>query len=146
MGKRKAKFNSLSTPGQRQDLSNYLVELAFLRTNHGIKLPQHFWRQTRYKFRYTREIRGCRKFIKNYGEAAVLFVASNNYITTWTDYAKLEVLLQKFDERLTRIRNPKDTTSVTGETYFKGEDLRQIKKPKLNKGLFEKLKEIKNGI
>ena len=70
MASRKSKFTSLSTPGTRQDCSNYLVELAFLKSNRGIRLPPKFWQQVKYKFRYRREIQACRKFIKKYGEGA----------------------------------------------------------------------------
>jgi len=97
--KKKARFNSLSTPGTRQDASNYLVELAFLRANHGIKLKPKFWQQTKYKFRYRREIQAVRKFIKKHGEAAVLSVAISNYIRTWTNYGQIEAQLQKIKER-----------------------------------------------
>lgn len=145
MVKRKSKFNSLSTPGARQDLSNYLVELAFLRSNNGIKLPPKFWRLTKYKFRYMREIKGCRKFIKLYGEEVALHVAQNNYITTWTNYANLEVLFQKRMESFQRKMLPKDTTPVKPQSIYKGEDLRDFSISYRNKkGLFEKLEEIEN--
>jgi len=143
MVKRKARFNSLSTPGTKQDCSNYLVELAFLRDNHGLRLPAKFWQQHRYKFRYRREIQACRKFIKKYGEPAVLLIAMANHITTWTDYAKVEFLLQQIKERKERLAEPKDMSSVKPEVVEDLEDLRvdrkQVPKPL---GLFEKLEEF----
>lgn len=144
--KRKSKFNSLSTPGVRQDLSNYLVELIFLRSNKGIKLPSRFWRQIKYKFRYMREIKACRKFIKTYGEPAVLFVVKNNYLTTFTDYAQMEVFLQKYKEAAERKSAAKDNSPVELEPISRGKDLRDFVKPVQEKiGLFKKLEELENG-
>lgn len=145
MAKKKARFNSLSTPGVRQELSNYLVELAFLRANKGVKLPQKFWQQPRYKFRYRREIMACRKFIKKYDEAIILFIAQNHYVTTWTDYAKLEFLFQEHAEKSRRRLLPKDHTSVEHKTETKGVDLRNSVSLPKKKGLFEKLEEIENA-
>jgi len=143
MKKRKARFNSLSSPGVKQDCSNYLVELAFLRNNHGIRLQPKFWQMHRYKFRYRREIQACRKFIKKYGEPAVLIIAMANHITTWTDYAKIEFLLQAIQERKKRLKQPKDMSSVKPEVVEDLEDLRVDRKPVLKSlGLFEKLEEF----
>ena len=97
------KFSSLSTPGLKQDLPTFLVELAFLRQNHGVRLTEYFWRQTQYKWRFGREIQGCRKFIKKYGDVATLKIAIENYIKSWCDYATLEVLFQKLFERAQRL-------------------------------------------
>ncbi len=144
--KRKSKFNSLSTPGTRQDLSNYLVELAFLRQNQGSKLPPKFWQSVRYKFRYRREIMACRKFIKKHGEPIVLDIALKNYITSWTDYAKIEFLAQARQEIVTRAKMPKDHTQVSLESEEFGPDLRgQINPVLKKKGLFEKIEEFENG-
>ena len=146
MKKRKSRFNSLSTPGTKQDLSNYLVELAFLRTNHGIKMPPRFWRLAKYKFRYMREIKGVRKFIKEYGEPTVLHIALNNYITTWTKYDQLHVLAQKYKESIERRKSPKDTTPVLPENVSRGDDLRgQVNRRPRKRGLFEKIEELENG-
>lgn len=146
MGKRrKRKFNSLSTPGLRQDLSNYLVELAFLRSNHGIRMPERFWRLPKYKFRYMREIKGVRKFIKDYGESVVLHIALNNYITTWAKYDNLHVLAQKRVASLERRASPKDLTPVLKESRELGPDLRgQTKSRPSKKGLFEKIEELED--
>ena len=145
MAKRKARFSSLSTPGHKQDCSNYLVELAFLRWNRGTKLPEYFWRQQRYKWKYGKEIKACRKFIKKYGEAAVLYIALNNYITTWQDFAHIEFLLQKIEERRQRIATPKDTSPVSPAHVPTKEDLRDFVPAPRKKGLFERLKELNSG-
>jgi len=146
MAKRKARFNSLSTPGQKQDCSNYLVELAFLKDNHGIRLPSKFWQLTRYKFRYRREIQSCRRFIKKYGEPDVLFVALNNHITTWTDFARIEVLLQKRAERRERMAAKKDVTPVVCDFSQETADLRiEINRRERKKGMFERLGELEDG-
>jgi len=145
MAKRKARFNSLSTPGTKQDCSNYLVELAFLRDNHGLRLPAKFWQTHRYKFRYRREIQACRKFIKKYGEPAVLLIAMENHITTWTDYAKVEFLLQRIKERKERLAELKDTSPVKPEVAEDVDDLRTDRKPAPKPlGLFERLEEFSN--
>lgn len=87
----------------------------------------------------------CRKFIKKYDEATILFIAQNNYITSWTDYANLEVLLQKYKEKSNRRLLPKDHTLVEDELNTKGVDLRDYISLSCKKGLFEKLEEIENG-
>ncbi len=145
MKKRKARFNSLSTPGIKQDCSNYLVELAFLRANHGQKLAPKFWQQTRYKFQYRREIQACRRFIKKYGEPSVLYVALHNHVTTWTNYGGVEFLLQSRVEKFERIATVKDITLVKTEGLIPSIDLRENRTPAPKKiGLFERLEEISN--
>tara|TARA_R100001244_G_scaffold114566_1_gene84908 strand:+ start:559 stop:1008 length:450 start_codon:yes stop_codon:yes gene_type:complete len=146
MAKRKQKFNSLSTPGLRQDLSNYLVELAFLKDNRGIRLPAKFWQNPRYKFRYMREIKGVRKFIKDYGEPIVLEIALKNHITTWTKYDNLHVMAQKIKVRGERRLAPKDTSQVAQEIESKGIDLRdkKVNRPR-KKGLFEMILELEKN-
>ena len=146
MKKRKARFNSLSTPGVKQDCSNYLVELAFLRANHGTKLPPKFWQHTKYKFQYKREIQACRKFIKKYGEPSVLYIALHNHITTWTNYGNVEFLLQKRVEKFKRLAATKDTSPVKTEGVVSSIDLRENRPIILKKeGLFERLEELNNG-
>lgn len=145
MAKRKARFNSLSTPGTKQDCSNYLVELAFLRANKGTKLPPKFWQQQRYKWRYRREIQACRKFIKKYGEPFVLHVAIHNQaLTTWTDFARVEFLLQQLQERRERLALPKDTSPVEQESVKVTKDVRDFTPAPSRKNLFERLREL-NG-
>lgn len=146
MAKRKARFQSLSTPGTKQDCSNYLVELAFLRQNHGKRLPPKFWQQTRYKFKYRREIQACRKFIKKYGESKVLYVATHNKdLRSWTDFGRVEFLLQQLSERDERRALPKDNTGVPTETVHVDVDLRNQRPRVQKKGLFDRLKELRNG-
>ena len=87
----------------------------------------------------------CRKFIKNYDEATVLFIAKNNYVTTWTDYAKLEFFFQAHKEKFTRLSSPKDITPIKNQVINKGQDLRSSTKTPCKKGLFERLEEIENG-
>jgi hypothetical protein len=145
--KRLARFNSLSTPGKKQDCSNYLVELVFLRRNRGMPLPQSFWQQSKYKYRYRREIMACRKFIKKYGEPFVLYIAIRNpKLDTWTEFGKVEYALQQLDERKTRLQSPKDNSSV--EPVFKKteEDLRDFTVEKTKKAsVFSRLKELSGG-
>ena len=146
MKKKKARFNSLSTPGLKQDLSNYLVELAFLRSNRGIKMPPKFWQNPRHKFRYMREIKGVRKFIKDYGETVVLEIALAEYITTWTKYDNLHVLAQHRVAAEKRKSLPKDMTPVAPEKEQLGVDLRGQTTPRPRKrGLFEKIEELENA-
>jgi len=142
---KKARFNSLSTPGHRQDCSNYLVELAFLKNNKGSKLPPKFWQLHKYKWQYRREIQACRKFIKKYGESVVLYVAMHNHIVTWTDFAKVEFLMQKIAERNVRLASPKDKSDVKSEVIEVKEDFRDFIPRPSKKGLFERLKELNNG-
>ncbi len=143
--KKMARFNSLSTPGTKTTCPNYLVELAFLKRNKGNKLPSKFWQLQRYKWAYRREIQACRKFIKKYGEAPVLFVAMNNHITTWADFARIEYLLQQIDARKARLAEPKDTTAVEYESVKVSEDHRDFVPAPRKKGLFERLKELNSG-
>jgi len=146
MKKNKSKFTSFSTPGHKQDCSNHLVELAFLRQNKGKKLPEFFWREQRYKWRYRKKVQGCRKFIKKYGEGAVLLAAINNLsIATWTDFAHVEFILQKTEERRRLKSLPKDETPVEPETVKVIEDYRDFEPAKPRLGLFDRLKELSNG-
>lgn len=145
MAKKKARFSSLSTPGLKQDCSNYLVELVFLRSNKGTRLPSKFWQQQKYKWRYRNEIQACRKFIKKFGEPAVLSVAMHNQdVVTWTDFAKIEFIMQKIQESRTLRALPKDVSEVSKETVKVSEDHRDFSKPTPKKNLFERLKEL-NG-
>ena len=145
MKKNKAKFNSLSTPGVKQDLSNYLVELAFLRSNRGVKMPPKFWQNPQHKFRYMREIKGVRKFIKDYGESIVLEIALAEYITTWTKYDILHVLAQHRVAARERMKMPKDLTPVVKLDEQPGTDLRgRVNRRPRKKGLFEMIEELED--
>ena len=143
--RKKARFNSLSTPGLKQECSNYLVELAFLKRNKGTRLPSKFWQQQRYKWLYRKEIQACRKFVKKYGEPAVLHIAMNNHITTWADFAHIEFLLQQVAERSVRLAAPKDTSEVEKESVKVAEDFRDFTAPQPKLGLFDRLKELNSG-
>lgn len=92
-----------------------------------------------------REIKACNKFIKKYGEAAILNIVQNNYIKTFTDYGKMEFFLQQYAESIARKAAPKDSTSVKELSSYKGEDLRNYQPSNRKKTLFEKLEEIENG-
>jgi hypothetical protein len=143
--KKKARFSSLSTPGLKQDCSNYLVELVFLRSNRGTRLPSKFWQQQKYKWRYRNEIQACRKFIKKFGEPAVLYVAMHHQeITSWRDFARVEFLLQKIEESRALRALPKDTSAVSKETVKVDEDHRDFTPAPPKKNLFERLSEL-NG-
>lgn len=143
--KRKARFNSLSTPNKKVDCSNYLVELVFLRQNRGRRLQPEFWKQQRYKYRFRKEIQACRKFIKKYGEAAVLKITlENTDIVSWADYGKIEFYLQKLLERRQLRALPKDESDVETESVEVEQDLREHI-PSRRKSLFERLKELNNG-
>jgi len=146
MKKKKAKFDSLSTPGVKQDCSNYLVELVFLRQNYGKRLKPKFWQEVKYKFRYKREIQACRRFIKKYGEPIVLYIAiQHKDLRSWTDFAHIEFLLQQKMESFQRRALPKDATSVQTETVKVTNDLRTFTPSAPKKGLFERLKELSSG-
>ena len=142
--KNKARFTSLSS-GTPQDCSNYLVELAFLKRNKGTRLPPKFWQQQRYKWAYRKEIQACRKFIKKYGEPSVLYIAMNNHITSWSDFAHIEFLLQKIAERSRRLATPKDTTPVTKETVKVASDHRDFTPLPNKQGLFSILNVLNIG-
>jgi len=142
------KYNSHSTPGHKMDLAAWLVELAMTRMNCGVRLPQRFWTDTRYKFRFGREIQAVRKFMKEFGEKRLLEISLKEYITTYTDYAQMNVFLQKMREQSERLAYPKDTSEVKPEvTRVEGPDLRDSR-PVIKKklGLFDRIQEIQNGI
>ena len=146
MAQRKSKFTSLSTPGHKQDCSNYLVELVLLRQNKGKKLPEFFWREQRFKWRYKKEIQACRKFIKKYGEPAVLSAAIDNVdLSSWSDFARVEFILQKIEEGRRLRALPKDSTGVVVETVKVADDYRDFIPPKSKLGLFDRLKELTSG-
>ena len=140
------KFRSHSTPGHQMDLSSWLVELAMTRKNLGVKLPPYFWREVQYKFRFMNEIKAVKKFMKEFGEKAILEISLKEYITTYTDYAQMQVFLQQIKERAERLALPKDTSDVKPEVSVPvGPDFRDERpKPKKQVGLFERLKEIQN--
>jgi hypothetical protein len=141
-----AKFNSHSTPGHQMDLSAWLVEIAMTRQNQGIKLPPRFWTDTRWKFRFGREIQAVRKFIKEYGEKSLLQIVMKNYVLTYTNYAEMQVFLQKTKESKARLAYPKDNSEVKSIEPNIGPDLREEKTVLLKKkGLFERLRDMNDN-
>ena len=129
------------------DLAAWLVELAMTRFNQGIRLPARFWTDTRYKFKFGREIQAVRKFMKEFGEKRLLEISLKEYISTYTDYAQMNVYLQKMREQTARLAYPKDISEVKPEGKVEGPDLRELR-PVIKKklGLFDKIQEIQNGI
>lgn len=126
---------------------NSLAELVLLRANQG-KLPPHFWRDSRWKWNYGREVQAITKFIKKYGEDVVSKVILTNYIATTADYGNLEFLLQEQMDRLARLYKPKDTTQVKAEVDDRVEiDLREPRPSYFQKkNVWERLNEIeRNG-
>lgn len=141
--KKTASFKSHSTPGHQMDLSCWLVELAMTRKNLGVRLPSYFWREVKYKFMFINELKAVKKFIKEYGERAILEISLREYITTYRDYALMQVFLQRIKEREERLALPKDISEVQPEITSIGPDLREAR-PVIKKkiGLFDRLKEI----
>lgn len=123
--KRRARFDSVSTPGHKQDTAQYIVELNMMRKNRG-PLPQYFWRQQRFKWNYSREIKAVKHFTKKYGESKALRIALQYPLVTWTKYADVEVHFQRLEE-LEKLRAlPKDTSEVKKENEMEAEDLRDF--------------------
>ena len=75
-------------------------------------------------------------------------VAISNYISSWTNYGQIEALLQEVVEREKLRASTKDFTPVVPIQKEDVLDLREehgiMYKPKVKKGLFDKLKELKN--
>jgi len=139
------KRKSLTTPGHTMTLRNSLAELVLLRANQG-KLPEYFWRDSRWKWDYGREVQAITKFIKKYGEEVVSKVITSNYVSTTADYGNLEFLCQQEMDRLARLYKPKDTTPVEAEVFEEVKDLREPRPSHFKKGLFERLDEIERNI
>jgi hypothetical protein len=137
---------SLTTPGHKMTLRNSLAELVLLRANHG-KLPEYFWRDTRWKWAYAREVQAITKFIKKYGEDVVSKVILSNYVATTADYGNLEFLLQEQMDKLARLYKPKDTTPVKAEVDEKVPDLREPRPSSFKrKSIWERLDEIEREV
>lgn len=145
MSKKKIKIQSLSTPGHNMFVRSWLAELVMTRANKGQKLKPYFWRDSRWKWKYTSEVKAVSKFIKKYGEAAVVKVVSENRkIFTFASYGEMEVLLQKEHGRIERLLLPKDNTEVTSEEPEVVTDLRGPRLSISKKGLFQRLAELEN--
>lgn len=139
------KFNSHSTPGHMMDLGTWLVELALTRKNCGVRLPARFWTMTQYKFAFMREIKAVKSFMKKFGEKAVLKMALDNYLTTYTEYGQMEYHLQQIAEAAARVALPKDTSPVKEDNApVATVDLRDSSWPVVKKkiGIFRALKEL----
>jgi len=139
------KRKSITTPGHLMAVRNSLTELMMFRSFFG-KLPAYFWRDTRWKWRYTQEVKAISKFIKKYGEDLVAEVIIKNYITTAKDYSNLEVLLQREMDRISRLLRPKDTSKMEAEVDEEIKDLRESRPSVCKKSLFERLSDIERNI
>ncbi len=136
---RKNKIQSLTTPGHKMLARSWISELVMWRANFG-HLPPYFWRQTKWKWRYTNEVKAASKFIKKYGESTVVkIVCANKKLQTLASYGELEFLLQAEQDRLKRLATPKDNTPVIDKVRAPIEDLRGPRSINTKKGLFEKL-------
>lgn len=135
---------STTTPGHNMQLRSWLAELVMLRANKG-PLKPYFWRDVRWKWRYTNEVKAVSKYIKTYGEAVVVAVAADSKVNTFTDYARLEFLLQNEAAKYTRLPSIKDSSPVVDIVKITGVDLREQRNIKRKKSLFEKLSELENG-
>lgn len=139
------KVQSRTTPNHKMQLRSWLAELVMLRSNRGRPLPPFFWRDTRWKWKYTHEVKAISKFIKQYGDNIVASVITNNRkIITARDYATMEFNLQNAVAINQRLSSPKDTTPVKYEDFSNLKDLREKKNVVRKKTLFEKLKEWEN--
>lgn len=108
-------------------------------------LSPYFWRSKRWRGAYTREVRAISKFLKRYGEWAVVNLSCDVRINTFANYADIEFFLQKEAAKSIRLRLPKDISEVICETSV-GKDLREPRNFIRQKGLFEKLDEIEKCI
>ena len=131
------KILSQTTRGHNMQLRSWLAELVMLRT-YG-KLKPYFWRDSRWRGIYTQEVKAVSKFIKNYGNRAIVMVAENPFIKTFTDYANIEWRIQEFAKSDELIRKPKDFEPPISP-ISQGEDLRDYEIKKTNKiSLFDRL-------
>lgn len=135
---------SRTTPGHYMQLRSWLAELLCIR-QFG-RLPPWFWRDVRYKFRYSNEIKSITKFLKVYGEPTVVTaILDNREITTLADYGKAEVFLQREQNIRNKRALAKDTSLPIKKDNAATEDLRDSKPQTHKLSLFEKLDRIKNG-
>ena len=93
MAKTGKKIASRTTPGHNMQARSWITELVMLRSNMG-QLPPYFWREPKWKWRYTNEVKAASKFIKRYGESTVVkIVCANRQLATLASYGELEFLL-----------------------------------------------------
>jgi hypothetical protein len=138
---KKIKVLSETTSGHKMQLRSYLAELMLIRQYGLSSLSPYFWRHKFWRGLYTKEVRAISKFLKSYGPRAVVEVASNPFITTFTNYAELEFFLQKESAKDYRLAQPKDTSIIKNET----DEVQDLREPRFfvkKKGLFEKLNEF----
>ena len=141
MSKRKELSNT--TPGHKMLIRSWLAELVMLRQH--ATLPAYFWRDTRWKWNYMREVKAISKFIKNYGELAVVSIACDRHIKTFSNYGNIEFLLQNEKAKIERLNSLKDLSPIISEATQVTEDLREPRSFIIRKSLFERLEELENG-
>lgn len=145
MKKKKIQYMSRTTPGHEMQLRTWLAETLMIRQINW-KLPEKFWTLPKYKFKFATEIKAVSKYIKKYGEGAVVrAVLDNKKLTSMSDYAFAEVCLQNEEASLKRISLPKDTSPAPERiNNISSADLRDAR-PEPKENLFTKLDRIING-
>jgi len=141
----KIKVLSQTTHGHKMQLRSYIAELMLIRQYGLTSLQPYFWRHKYWRGLYTKEVRAVSKFLKTYGPRAVVAVANNIQINTFTNYAELEFFLQKEAAKEYRLTQPKDTSKVNDEA-IEVQDLREPRFFVKKKGLFEALDEFEKSI
>ena len=142
MAKRKQRVPSQTTPGHKMQVRSWLAELVMLRRHQG-RLPPYFWRENKWKWRYTNEVKAASKFIKAYGEPTVTkVVCREKRLETLTSYGDLEFLLQAEQESLRQLALPKDLSEAPPVVKTKGPDLRPTSPISQKKTLFDTLAEF----
>jgi hypothetical protein len=138
---KKIKVQSQTTAGHKMELRSFLAELMLIRQYGLQSLCPYFWRHKYWRGLYTVEVRAISKFLKSYGQEAVIAVIGNIKINTFTNYAELEYFLQKIRAANNRLAKPKDTTKIINETCTV-EDLREPRFFVKSKGMFERIDEL----
>lgn len=136
------KIESRTTTGHKMQLRSWLVELLMLR-RHKKMLPSFFWREPKYKWQYTNEVKSVSKFIKKYGEHSVaIVIIENRQLDTALSYGELEFYLQNRQAKIEKFLSIKDKSSVAKIEKNKGVDKREPKIIKRKSRLFERLNQI----
>jgi hypothetical protein len=118
----------------------WVAEIVILRRFKH--LPPNFWREPKFKWIFMGEVKAATKFIKDYGQAAVELVVTNNKdLTTLSSYGDMEVLLQAEEARQKRLAAPKDTEPCRPILPTELKDLRDFKTT-AKTGLFERLNNL----
>lgn len=133
---------SLTTPNHKMQLRSWLAELVMTRAYPG-QLPPFFWREQKWKWIYSNEVKAITKFINKYGESAVAkTLIDNRQIKSAGKYSDIEYLLQHEAERLNRLAKPKDFSPIEPVVELRDlEDVRDFKTT-VKKGLFERMREL----